>query len=92
MTHPANNLPSTHPGKFLLDELDTLALTTRASAKRICVPPDAVAGIMDRECLISVPMAIQLAERSAAAARQPAAKMQKTDTASQKPVPWWADG
>ena len=53
MAKPVDNLPPIHPGSFLRDELDTLALSARKFAEHIHVPHNAVTGIMNGERSIS---------------------------------------
>ena len=61
MSHPAiDNLPPIHPGEFLRDELEALALNARRFAEHIGVPLNAVTEIMNGERRITAPMALRL--------------------------------
>jgi addiction module HigA family antidote len=60
MTIPIDNLPPIHPGRFLHDELEALALSARKFAAHIKVPHNSVSGIMKGQRSISARMAIRL--------------------------------
>ena len=62
MTNPIDNLPPIHPGQFLRDELDALAMSARKFAAHIGVPHNAVTSIMNGARSITAPMAIRLGQ------------------------------
>lgn len=59
---PIDNLPPIHPGQFLRDELEALAMSARKFAAHIGVPHNAVTGIMNGKRSITAPMAIRLGQ------------------------------
>lgn len=62
MANPIDNLPPIHPGVFLREELETLAVSARKFAERIHTPHNAVTEIMNGERSITAQMAIRLAQ------------------------------
>jgi addiction module HigA family antidote len=62
MTNPIDNLPPIHPGSFLRNELEALAVSARTFAAHIHVPHNAVTGIMNGDRSISAQMAIRLGQ------------------------------
>lgn len=60
MTHPIDQLPPIHPGGILRDELLALGLSARKFAEHICVPHNAITGIMNGDRAVSAQMAIRL--------------------------------
>jgi antitoxin HigA-1 len=62
MAYPVDNLPPTHPGRFLRDELEALGLGARKFGEHIHVPHNAVTGIMNGERSVSAQMAIRLGQ------------------------------
>ncbi|HBK09540.1 MAG TPA: addiction module antidote protein, HigA family [Acetobacteraceae bacterium] len=62
MANPIDNLPPIHPGVFLREELEALAISARKFAERIHTPHNAVTEIMNGERSITAQMAIRLAQ------------------------------
>lgn len=62
MACPIDNLPAIHPGRLLRDKLEALGLSARKFAEHICVPHNAVTGIMNGQRSISARMAIRFGQ------------------------------
>jgi addiction module HigA family antidote len=56
-----NNLPATHPGEILADDLAALGLSATKFAKHIGVPPNAITSIINGQRGVSAEMALRLA-------------------------------
>ncbi len=62
MANPIDNLPAIHPGVFLREEIEALAISARKFAERIHTPHNAITEIMNGERSITAQMAIRLAQ------------------------------
>jgi addiction module HigA family antidote len=62
MAYPIDNLPAIHPGEFLRDELEALAISARKFADHIHVPHNAVTEIMNGDRSVTARMAIRLGQ------------------------------
>lgn len=61
MTEATDNMPPIHPGEYLRDELEELAISARAFADALGVPHNRIAAILRCERAVTADTALRLA-------------------------------
>jgi len=61
MTEVTDNMPPIHPGEYLRDELEELAISARAFADSLGVPHNRIAAILRGERAVTADTALRLA-------------------------------